>query len=377
MTSKERILNAIRGDEVDYVPLIIGWNENQKLHERLSWRNGRERLAFASQRGWDTCVSIGATVTPAEGVSVRQTIRDEGGVKLLAQAWETPAVTLHEELLLTDNWDQSELNGPYLGLLSDFRTTRYREYPIKDARDIDALDYIFPVDNPGDMDSIVESYKIQRRLADEFQYPLFAYLDAGMDWLFWLYPLEESVYRAIDEPDNVRLILEKINASKMKRLELLLSLGVDGVVRRGWYECTDIWSPALLRQFAWPAIQKEIEMTHQADKVFIYTIDTGVKGIAAELAAMDIDCLHGLDPAQGDMTVKDVYAAFPGKTLWGGFSGPRDFGAETPDNAAKAVEEAIAVYGKRRLILGMAASYRYYYPWENYAAAEAAWKRLR
>ena len=377
MTSKERILAALNGGETDYVPLIIGWNENQKLHERLSWKNERERLRYASEQGWDTSLRVSATVTPAKSVSVRQTISEENGVKTLSQSWETPAVTLEEKLRLTDDWDRSELSGKYLGLCSDFRTTRYISYALKNESDIAALEYIFPEDNPDDTERIKESYAAQRALADEFGYPLFAYLDSGLDWLMWLYPLAEGAYRAVDEPGNVRRILEYINRAKHKRLELLLSLGVDGVNRRGWYECTDIWSPELLRQFTWPTLEREIEMTHAYDKAFIYTIDTGAKGIATDLNAMGIDCFQGLDPVRGDMTVKEIREAFPEKTLWGGFSAAVDFAAETPERAVRAVEEAIAVYGRRRLILGMAASFRYYYPWENYAAAEAAWKRLR
>ena len=377
MTSKERILCALRGGDVDYVPFIISWNENQRLHERLSWRSERERLLFASDMGWDTFARIGSPVTPAKEVTVRREIVDSGGKKVAVQVWETPAAVLREELNFTDDWDRSELGGEYIWLASDFRTTRYVEFPFKSEGDLDALEYIFPIDNPFDMEQMAESYKRQRKIADEFDYPLFAQYDAGMDWLFWLYPLEEAVYRIIDNPAHIGRILDQINGAKLRRLELLLALGVDGVIRRGWYECTDIWNPGILRERAWPTIKREIDMTHAAGKPYIYLIDTGAKAIAGDLAAMDIDCIHGLDPVQGDMTVKDAHAAFPGKTLWGGLSGPKHFGADSADAARCAVEEAISVYGRKRLILGMAASYRYYYPWENYLAAESAWRRLR
>jgi len=376
MNSSERILNTIRGIEADRVPFTISWNETQRLHGMLSWKNERERVEYAARMGWDTHVRMNSTVTPI-GVSVKQTVGVKNGKRIMTQLWETPSATLVEELNFTENWDESELRGAYLGFESDFRTTRYIEYPFKNESDLNALRHIFPPDNPYDTEQLIESYKIKRALADEFGYPLFLYLDSGMDWLFWFYPLEEAVCRAIDEPEYIFKILGAINGAKKKRLELLLSLGVDGVIRRGWYECTDMWSPHLLNKFAWPAIAEEVRMTHEAGKVFVYTLDTGAKAIAADVAALGIDCVLGLDPVRGDMTVREIRDALPDVTLWGGLSGPGHFGADSPETAARAVEEAMSVYGKKRLILGMAASYRHYYPWENYLAAEEAWKRLR
>jgi uroporphyrinogen-III decarboxylase len=263
-----------------------------------------------------------------------------------------------------------------LGLLSDFRTPRYIEYPLKDEGDLGALDYIFPVET-NDYEGFKAYYNERRKLADEFNVPLFVYYDAGMDWLMWLFPPEEQIYQVADNPDFIKKLLGRINAAKMKRLEMLLDLGADGIYRRGWYEGADLWNPEIIREFAHPVLEKEIKMTQDAGKVFIYTLDTGAKAIAADLKKLNPDAIIGLDPVQGDMTVRDVKEVLPDITLWGGFSGPGHFGADSPKVAAEAVREAIGVYGRKRLVLGMACSYRYYYPWENYQAAEDMWKKLR
>ena len=373
MNSRERILGALKGEDIDYAPFVIEWNVTQKLHEKLAWNDERERLALHVRQGWDAEVRAGMWVSLSPEVTVRRDITDG----IITQKWETPAVTLNERLRLTDDWDQSELSGRYLGLASDFRTTRYITYPFKNERDLDALPYIFPIDSPSDLESLTAHYHRQRKLADEFGFPLIAHMDAGMDWLFWLFPLEDAIYRAVDDPGFIHRILDQINAAKYKRLELLLSLGVDAVARRGWYEGADIWSPELLARFAWPAVKKEAELARGYGAPYIYIIDTGFKAIAKELAALPIDCILGADPGTGEMTMREIKSAFPDISLWGGLSARRDFAAETPDAAAAAIEEAIGVYGKHRLILGMSASYRHYYPWANFEAAERAWKRLR
>jgi len=377
MTSRERILAAFRGKEVDYIPFIIEWNQQQKLHERLSWKNERERLALHQEKGWDSFINIYASVTPTADVTVEKRIETDGENRILCQIWKTPAGDITEKLKLTVDWDESELRDHHLKFNSDFRTPRYMEFPFKTLKDLDALEYLFPLENPIDTEELIRTYSEKRKLADEFDYPLFVYFDAGMDWLMWLYPTDEFVIRTVEEPEFIAKLLDHINKAKHKRLELLLKLGVDGVTRRGWYESTDIWSPGIFRKFAKPVLEKEIEMTHAAGKTYTYLMVTGINPLLTDLADLKFDCLFGPEPALGGQDLKQIHDALPGKSFWGGISGPEHFGADSPDKAEKAVEKIISIYGKTGLVLGMGATYRYYWPWENFEAAERTWRRLR
>jgi hypothetical protein len=160
-------------------------------------------------------------------------------------------------------------------------------------------------------------------------------------------------------------------------LKLLLELGIDGVKRRGWYESADFWSPKIFQEFARPAIEEEIEITHKAGRPFMYIMVTGVMPMLPELASMKFDCLVGPDPAVGGQDFKKIRDSLPGKTLWGGFSATEHFINRGPQEAEMAVEDAFAICGRRRFILGMECSFRYYFKWENFEAAEKAWKRVR
>jgi len=51
------------------------------------------------------------------------------------------------------------MGDAYIGLGSDFRTTRYIEFPFKEDKDLDALPYIFPLENAVDEEYIVNDYK--------------------------------------------------------------------------------------------------------------------------------------------------------------------------------------------------------------------------
>jgi len=377
MTSRERMLAAIKSQEVDHIPFTIEWNQSEKKHTRLPWNTEREKLAWHQMRGMDNYLNAYASVTPLPEVKVEKIIIKDENKEILCQTWKTPAGDLTEKVKITVDWDAHELKESYLKLNSDFRTPRYIEFPIKDMKDLEALEYIFPLKNPKDTEEITKSYNERRKLADEFNCPLFVYFDAGMDWLMWLFPTEEFITRVVEQPEFVARLLDHLNQAKLNRLELLLQLGVDGVIRRGWYESTDIWSPRIYRKFAKPVLEKEIDLVHAAGKAYIYLMVTGIQPLLPDLADLPFDCIYGPEPALGGQDLRQIHDALPCKAFWGGISGPEHFGAKTPDKAEQAVENIISIYGKRGLVLGMGASFRHYWPFENFEAAERAWRRLR
>jgi len=317
---------------VDYVPFTIGFAEYDKLHDAFvgKWRNKREHLAYYQQREWDDMLDVGSRVTPNGSVNVRRTdIVDEQGREIVCQTWETPGGSISEKLY-KKGWDDAYRTDKPLHLSDDFRTSRYIEFPFKEEKDLAALPYLFPVDNPVDIEGIKESCRENKKLAEEFGVMTLAGIDPGLDWLMWLFPAEEAVFYAVDSPDFIESLLGYINKSKHKRLEVLLDQGVDAVMRRGWYESGDFWSPKLFRRFAKPALEKEIKMAHEAGVPYIYIMDTGLKQILPELASLDFDCIYGADPVLGNIGLTEQRAALPGKSIWGGVS-TYHYAADSPD----------------------------------------------
>ena len=96
------------------------------------------------------------------------------------------------------------------------------------------------------------------------------------------------------------------------------------------------------------------------------------------LADLDIDCLCGVEPVHGGgQDLREIRDALPGKSLWGGISGPEHLGRGGPERTEQAVEQAFKDCGRRGFILGPAVSIRKGWPEENIRACERAWKRLR
>ena len=371
MTSKERLLAAWRCQEVDYVPMA--WHFwPSPLHAQATWHSERERLEFYRRRWWDARVEVETAVTPLPEVRTEVRYETDRGGPVLHQVWHTPAGSVSERLRVTEDWpppNDRQQNCP-MGFRDDFRTSRYVEFPFKSAADLATLPYLFPLENAQDAQRLVQQHREARMLADEFQIPFLCYHPAGMDWLVWLYPAEEAIIRAQTEPDVITALLDHINRAYFRQLQLMLQLGVDGVCRRGWYESADLWSPKLFVKYARGPLEQDIRACHSAGGVFIYLMDSGVVPLLGEAAHLDFDCLFGVDPATSPVDLRRIRQALPGKSLWGGISGPLHIGRGSPSDAEGAVERAFDACGRAGFVLGLGVGIRYNWPWENVEACD-------
>ncbi len=374
MTTRERLLAAWRCQEVDYVPLVLSFWD-QPRHPLANWTTERERLAWYRERGWDTYVQLPALLTPAPEVRAETRFEEREGRRVFVQWWHTPAGDLEERLWATEDW-LGELPTMY-PLGDDFRPSRYLEPPFKTREDLAALPYLFPLESEADQEQMVVAHGEARALAEEFEVPVVAGVPAGLDWLIWLFRPQEIVMRAVLEPDFVCDLLAPINAAFQERLALALELGVDAVLRRGWYESTDFWSPTLYAQLAKPPLLREVALAHEAGAPVIYQMDSGITPLLGELDSVAFDCLLGGDPATSAQDQREIRRRLPSKALWGGISGPLHLGRGTPEQVERAVERAFADCGREGFILGPGVGLRHDWPTENLLACERAWRRLR
>jgi len=402
MTCKERVVSAAKYQEVDHVPMIMEFLEPYIVDPvtkiKRVWTNEQERLAIYRDLGWDTNIYMFLTVTPGKEVTTEAKYEQTAERTILHQIWNTPAGTIEEKLHVTEDWLDAlpetsgdcyrnpismggKLNAPdrtgIIGFSSDFRPTRYVEPPFKDSKDLDTLEYLFPLKNPIDEELIFLDYQYKKALSDEFDVPLIIYGDLGMDWLAWISKQEAFIWQLIETPDETKKILDIINAAKRQRMQMLLDLGVDGVVRRGFYESTDFWNPAIFRDFAMPELRHEIEMTHAVGGIYTYMMISGVMALLPDLENMPFDCLWGVEPVLGVEDQRKVRESLPGKAMFGGISGPAHLELGTPEHTVQGVEEAFEIMGKSGFILGPRSMFRPHWSWENLAAFEGAWKRLR
>jgi len=72
-------------------------------------------------------------------------------------------------------------------------------------------------------------------------------------------------------------------------LEMLIDAGVDVVVRRGWYESTDFWSPGLYRRFLFDPLRREVQTAHQAGVKVSYVMNSGAMPLLPLFRELEFD----------------------------------------------------------------------------------------
>ena len=377
MNTRERVLAAMRCQDVDHVPFMpYFWGSK---HPRGPWTNEQERFAYYAQRGWDTFAWCIPYVSPLPEVQTEFRYETQDGGTVLHQVWRTPARTITERIRITDDWPEAMNRSTPLWFEGDFRSPRYLEVPFKEPADLDALPYLFPLDNPPNIDGMRDHHNDVRRQAEAVQVPLTLYYVPGVDWLTYLYPPQEVVLRMVDDREMMRGIVRHINRAFTRRLEVLLELGVDVVCRRALYGTCDFWNPAMFTDLVAPLLAPEIERTHRAGAVHMLEMMSGFQPLLGEMAKLPFDCLSFFDPVFGglDPDLSKLRSALPGKSFRGGLSGPAHLEKGTPAEVEAAVEKAFREFGPRGFLLSHAGGFRPHWPWESVEAADRAWRRLR
>ena len=91
---------------------------------------------------------------------------------------------------------------------------------------------------------------------------------AVADTACWLAGMTELVFMGIDQPEFLQDLLGIIEKWNQSRMAVMLDAGVDLFVRRGWYESSELWSPAMYRRFILPGLRRDVEMVHEAGAKF-------------------------------------------------------------------------------------------------------------
>jgi len=175
----------------------------------------------------------------------------------------------------------------------------------------------------------------------------------GADALMWLCGAERMLLWAMDEPETIEELLKIISDWNMKRIKVYLDEGIDLLIKRAWYESTDLWSPSLYRKLILPILKKEVDLTHQAGAKFGYIMTSGVMPLLDDLLNSGIDVLIGVDPIQGRGTnLKELKEKLGGRIcLWGGVNGFLTIERGTNKEVEDAVSKAISILGPGGFIL--------------------------
>ena len=266
-------------------------------------------------------------------------------------------------------------------MLDDYNVPRSRRFPIQTEEDLEKLKYLLcPLSNEAAAQFRERAAAVARQ-ADELGVLLVGSGSQGTDVATWLCGVEGMVFMALDQPEMFTALLDVIHQWDRRNVELLLETPVDLIVRRGFYEGTTFWSPALYRRHFAPRIKELVELIHQGDRLMAYIISVGLMPLLDVLVEIGYDAHYLLDPiAEGArIDLRKVKSTFDGKiAVIGGLNEPISLEQGTREQIRQEVFDAVRVLGAGGgLALTAAEAIVASTPWESIETVIEAWKEAR
>ena len=155
-------------------------------------------------------------------------------------------------------------------------------------------------------------------------------------------------------------------------------MGVDIILRNGFYETCDFYSPQTLKNYLAGRLKEEIDQVHKGGKVIGYVLNTGIMPMLEYLTELDFDCIVTLDIAFKDIDLKEVKRRLGDKkSFWTGPSSVYHIAEGSTEDVRKAVAKVFDVFGKKGLLITACPTSHSIMPWENTLAMIEEWRKLR
>ncbi len=367
MQSRERLLTAIAGGRPDHPP--CSFMLFFSLYERCA--SEPEFVEKQLALGLDPFVHVGQLNHSlhrygglAPGVSWQEWVEEREGEKLFCRRIDTPAGPLQSKVRQRDGWPTAE-DFP---LLKDWLVPRFEEVLLKPEQDLDKLPYLFGPPKDEDIRVLREEAREASRLARRHGLLQVGgwkgsvrpglQVDPGVmgcDAMAWLSGFETVMVLALTRPELIQEYARIIHRWNLGQIEVYLAESeAELIVRRGWYETTEFWTPPIWRTVIAPTLRREAELVHQAGRKFGYIITSAFLPLLDDILDCGVDVLIGVDPEEGKGTtlpaIKQKCRA-AGRALWGGVSGPVTVELGSAEQTREAVRRALEVLGPEGFIL--------------------------
>jgi uroporphyrinogen-III decarboxylase len=353
LSSRERMMTAIECRKTDYVPMCFMIFSAL----RSKCKDQYEFIDKQLEMGLDAVVDLvspsdtqsehsdlhGLPVRFDPQVSIKEWREDKDSEQfpLLNKEYITPSGTLRTVVNKTIDWQ----HGDHVPLFDDYLIPRSKKFLINNKGDLDPLRYLLIPPSKEDIHKFRETAQKAKEFADSRKLLVIGGWGVGMDLACWICGIENLMLSAIYDPEFVGDLADIIAHWNQERMQVVLDVGVDLYIRRGWYESADFWDPDMFRQFILPSLQKEADMAHQAGAKYGYILTTSTMPLLDALLDSGIDVLIGIDPVQGRGTdLAEIKRKLNGKIcLWGGVNGFVTVEMGTKEEIALAVQTAIGI----------------------------------
>lgn len=387
LSSRDRMLAVLNYQQPDYVPLVFNAFGFQPP-PGIRWGDHFEQAEGWLSLGVDAWLHIHPPQSFDPAVTVREWEETPPGERypVMVKEYVTPGGVLRQEVYRTEDWVTPEWPGhkdgaPHIELFDDYNVARYRRALVNSEADVAALKYLLCLPSGDELARFRENAAHVARRARELGVLVVGSGPGGVDIAVWLCGVRNLLDMALDRPALFAELMDAIQEWDERRMALLLDTPVDLVIRRGYYEGTSFWSPAIFRRYFAPGLRKLATMVHQAGRRMAYTMSVGYLPLLDDLAGLGHDAHYLLDPLpegrRADLL--RVKAAYEGRVaVIGGLNEPITLEFGTRDEIRKEVFSSVEMLGKGGgLCLSPAEAIMASTPWSSLLTLIEAWKECR
>ncbi len=303
MTSRERLLAAIRHQEPDRVP--VSPRIGAFLNDYYGHSGWAYELKAAEEFGFDPLIFLGspypnyvrdprASYEDLEDVRVDLGIERHSDHTLVRRRVETPAG------VLTDAFRQYK-GGIGYGASPN---PHWEERLVKDEGDLEALAFLLPQPSVAAFQPVAEMVQVvgERGLV---QVTIESAIDhrAG-----WAYELVDMMVAAYENPGFLRALLDLFHQNCLAETRCALEAGVP-VIFTPWYfaSLSAGWSPRLYREWFVPRIKEQADLIHDMGGLLHFYDDGKMTAILPWLKDCGVDIVSTLTPPPvGDVDLKQA-----------------------------------------------------------------------
>lgn len=301
MTIKERLLAALKGNEVDktpWSPFLAYWWDYQS--EELT---DKGQVKVIKSMGGDPLLRGFGRVCEYTFNKCSITTNTNGKHRIIR--YETPVGILelkHEYSSLGNTW--------YLV-----------EHPVKSVNDLKTLAYLH--EDLSAVPLIGEIEKQQRDLEDDgLIVPVigtpFVIKSSFQSLIEYWCGTVELTYMIYDNPEAVRMCLDYMAVPTMESAKIASDSNTEAFIF--WEDSsTTNYSPAFFKEYASDEISSWGRVLHKNNKLLIHHACGHIKGLLPEMAVMPIDAIESLTPPPtGDIEPWEAADIAKGKCIIGG-----------------------------------------------------------
>jgi uroporphyrinogen-III decarboxylase len=362
LTSRERMLAALRREPVDYIPCcfmsftVLRRQCREDFYELVKAERAMGLDSFllipAAPRGerLDHPDLRGLPVRFDPAVETREWREEAAGTcPILHKEYLTPAGKLTVSVRLAADWP----HGDHIPFVDDYQVSHAVKPLVTEAAELEILPYLLRPPAADDIAAFQEEAEKARAFAEEEGVLLAGGWGVGADLASWLCGVGNFTLLVHDQPGFAVALLDMIHQWNVLRMSVVLSAPVDLYIRRAWYEGCDFLTPEFFGEIMLPRLKTEVELAHANGALFGYICSSGTLPMLDFYIEAGVDVLIGVDPVQGTHTnLEQMKQKAGGKlSLWGGVSGAVTVEMGSEDEVRAAVARAIEALGPEGFIL--------------------------